>query len=204
MIEPAAITSEPQRRRAEIPRGRGRRQVLPGVHGEKHRQHDDARARRAALARARDGSTVIARASAGLRAGSVSTDTAISRKFTSIAVTRMSTPRKKSPARWLPMMPSVAMHAAGEDGDVRRAEARMHRRDRARKDAVLGPREHQARHRQQHRRQVLDQRHRRRRRRSPPSRTAAADIPAGPAPSGRAAALRRRCTATARRDTPRR
>ena len=55
------------------------------------------------------GTTVTDRASAGFRRGSVSTDTAIIRKFTSIDDTRMSTPRKKSPARWLPRMPSVAM-----------------------------------------------------------------------------------------------
>src|SRR5206468_4076136 len=52
---------------------------------------------------------VIDRASAGFRRGKVSTDNAISRKFTSIDDTRMSTPRKKSPARWLPRMPSVAI-----------------------------------------------------------------------------------------------
>ena len=48
---------------------------------------------------AREGSTVTARASSGFRDGSASTESAISRKFTSIEVTRMSTPRKKSPAR---------------------------------------------------------------------------------------------------------
>ena len=60
---------------------------------------------------ARDGSTVTSRASAALRPGSVTTETAISRKLTSIEVTRISTPRKKSPATWQPMMPSVAMPA---------------------------------------------------------------------------------------------
>ena len=38
---------------------------------------------------------------------------------------------------------------ADDDGHVRRAMDRVHGRDRRREDAVLGPREHQSRHRQQ-------------------------------------------------------
>jgi hypothetical protein len=59
--------------------------------------------------RARDGNTAIAAARAGLRVGKASTDAAISRKLMSMAVTRMSTPRNQSPARWQPITPIVAM-----------------------------------------------------------------------------------------------
>ncbi len=61
----------------------------------------------------RDRMTRMSRASAGFRPGNARTEPHIRRKFTSIEVTRMSTPRKKSPARWHPRMPSEAIVALG-------------------------------------------------------------------------------------------
>ena len=61
------------------------------------------------ICQGRDVSTLTSFASAGLRSGKLKTVRHISRKLTSIDVTMMSMPRNRSPAKWLPSMPMLAI-----------------------------------------------------------------------------------------------
>ena len=151
---------EPERRRAEIPRGRGRGQIPPRVNAEKHRQHDDGDQGERHLRRARREHRDLTR-ERGVARGQ--------RHHRNRHQQKVDEHRGHED---VDAEKEIAGHVAADDAErghggarqdrhVRRAEARMHRRDRARKDSILGPREHQARYREQHRRQVLDQRDRR-------------------------------------------